>query len=74
MDSWEHGHPYAWRTWLRMRLPWFLIDLGVASKGTDCEALGGAHRLYNIDDVSSGCYRCMVTRQGQRWKNARDQS
>src|SRR5436853_1704159 len=32
-------HPYAWRTWLRQYLPWFIIDLGIANKGQDCEAV-----------------------------------
>lgn len=32
-----------WRTWSRVRIPWFLIDLGVADKGRDCEAAGGWH-------------------------------
>jgi hypothetical protein len=23
---WDAGHPYRWRTWIRVRLPWFLIN------------------------------------------------
>ena len=60
-------HPYAWRTWLRTRLPWFLIDLGVAAKGADCEAVGASHHWYNRDDSSSGCYHCDIVRDGQHW-------
>lgn len=64
----DEGHPYRWRTWLRTRLPWFLIDLGFAAKGEDCEAVGGRHRWYNIDNESSGCYHCGVVRPGQLWR------
>jgi hypothetical protein len=56
-----HGHhPYRWRTRLRRHLPWWLINLGVADKGEDCEAVGGQHHWYNIDGSSSGCYHCKV--------------
>lgn len=51
-----------------MRLPWFLIDLGVADKGSDCAAVGADHAWYNLDDVRSGCYHCHVVQQGQLWK------
>ena len=61
-------HPYAWRTWLRRRLPRFLIDLGIAAKGTDCEALGAEHHWYSRDNASSGCYHCEVIRPGQLWR------
>lgn len=37
------GAPYRFRTWLRSRSPWVLIDLGVFDKGADCEAAGGDH-------------------------------
>jgi hypothetical protein len=62
------GHPYVWRTQLRKRLPWFLINLGIAKKGKDCEAVGGHHHWYNIDDKHSGCYHCEVIRAGQLWQ------
>jgi len=65
---WDSGHPYRWRTWIRTKLPWFLIDLGVASKGQDCEQAGGRHWWYNHDNVTSGCMHCEVTRSGQLWK------
>jgi hypothetical protein len=68
--DWDKGHPYAWRTWLRSRLPWFLIDLGVASKGKDCEEVEGWHRWYNIDGKSSGCYHCRQVREGRLWESA----
>jgi hypothetical protein len=64
---WEEKHPYRWRTWIRTHLPWFLIDLGIARKGRDCEAVGGWHHWYNIDDISSGCYHCEIVRPGQLW-------
>jgi hypothetical protein len=61
-------HPYEWRTRLRGRLPWFLINLGLAGKGEDCEAVGAAHHWYNRDDKSSGCYHCEVIREGRLWR------
>jgi hypothetical protein len=60
--------PYRWRTALRRRLPWFLIDLGVAPKGRDCEKAGGRHEWYNHDDVDSACYHCRVVRPGRLWE------
>lgn len=60
-------NPYAWRTWLRQRLPWFLIDLGLAAKGRDCESVKAEHSWYNIDNLSSGCYHCEVRRKGRLW-------
>ena len=65
---WEPGHPYRWRTWIRVHLPWFLINLGVAAKGRDCELVGAEHHWYNRDDASSGCYHCEVVRLGRQWK------
>ncbi|WP_371501896.1 hypothetical protein OG871_33280 [Kitasatospora sp. NBC_00374] len=48
---------YRWRTWVRRQLPWFLIDLGFAGKGTrDC----GDHHWYNSDGVTALCYHCVV--------------
>lgn len=63
-------HPYAWRLWLRQRLPWFLIDLGVAGKGEDCEKHGAEHLWYPADNEKkrSGCYYCSVERPGQLWR------
>jgi hypothetical protein len=65
---WDAGHPYRWRTWIRVHLPWFLIDLGLAAKGDDCERAGGDHWWYNKDGVSSGCMHCKVVRSGQLWE------
>ncbi len=71
MNGWERGHPYAWRTWLRGHLPWFLIDLGLAGKGHDCEAKGAWHRWHNRDGETSACYHCHVVRPGRLWEGAR---
>ena len=43
---WDPDNPYRWRTCIRQRLPWFLIDLGFAAKGKDCESVGGQHYWY----------------------------
>jgi hypothetical protein len=67
-SSWGAGHPYRWRTWLRVRLPWFLINLGIAEKGDDCDRVGGEHWWYNRDGDTSGCYYCEVVKPGQLWK------
>jgi hypothetical protein len=63
-------HPYRWRTWLRGHLPWLVINAGVASKGEDCEKVGGGHLWYNHDDRQSGCYHCKVIRPGRLWGKA----
>jgi len=59
--------PYRWRTWLRMHLPLFLIDIGIADKGEDCEAAGGYHEWYSIDNKLSGCYHCKIKHPGKMW-------
>jgi hypothetical protein len=64
----DKGHPYALRTWLRQYLPWFLIDLGVADKGEDCEKIGARHFWYCKDENTSGCYHCKVVRKGRLWE------
>lgn len=61
-------HPYENRLWWRERLPWFIIDLGFAAKGKDCESVKAQHDWYNIDNKSSGCYYCQVVVEGQKWK------
>jgi hypothetical protein len=33
----------------------------------DCEAIGEAHRWYNLDNERSACYHCKVIRVGQLW-------
>jgi len=62
------GGPFRRRTRLRTKLPWFLINIGIASKGKDCELVGGHHEWYNIDNKNSGCYHCEVVKPGQLWK------
>ncbi|GAB4083045.1 hypothetical protein GCM10028783_39950 [Modestobacter muralis] len=48
---------YRWRTAVRARLPWLLIDRGVALKGRrDC----GSHEWYRATDVEDRCYHCEV--------------
>jgi hypothetical protein len=49
-------------------LPWFLIDLGIADKGKDCESVGARHHWYNAGEESSGCYHCKVIREGRLWQ------
>jgi hypothetical protein len=66
----DRGHPYAWRPWFRQRLPWFLIDLGFANRGRDCENVGAEHRWHNIDGGTSGCYHCHVEREGRLWETS----
>jgi hypothetical protein len=45
------------RTWLRKRLPKFLVDLGVAGKGrSDC----GNREWYKASDAEDHCYHCTV--------------
>jgi hypothetical protein len=60
--------PFRWRTALRRHLPYWVLDLGLAGKGEDCEAAGGAHEWYNRDGNTSGCYHCQVIRDGQLWQ------
>lgn len=66
------SHPYGIRKWWRSRLPWFLINLGVADKGENCELVNAKHHWYNIDGKSSGCYYCKVKADGKKWINQHD--
>jgi hypothetical protein len=50
-----------------MHLPLFLIDIGIADKGEDCEAAGGYHEWYSIDNKFSGCYHCKIKHPGKMW-------
>ncbi|GAB2928853.1 hypothetical protein GCM10027280_15420 [Micromonospora polyrhachis] len=51
---------FRWRTNIRRGLPWFLVNRGLASKGTaDC----GDHEWYKADNEVERCYHCIV---GQR--------
>lgn len=60
--------PYRWRTNVRSKAPWFMNTW--FAKGKDCEAAGGAHQWYNVDNFTSGCYHCNVVRDGQLWRNS----
>ncbi len=62
-------HPYGFRTWLQMKLPWWTIDSGVAGKGDDCQMRGAEHEWYNHDGEPSSCYYCRVVKQGRLWEN-----
>lgn len=62
-------HPYYLRLMLRERLPWLLIDLGIAKKGKDCKSVGAEHKWYNIDGNESGCYFCQKITNKVDWKN-----
>lgn len=46
---------YRWRTWLRGRLPWALVDL-VPKGRRDC----GAHEWHRADEATDRCYHCEV--------------
>lgn len=67
-------HPYELRLWLRERLPWFIINLGIAEKGKDCESVNAEHVWYNKGDNLSGCYYCKITKQGQLWENENNEN
>ena len=54
----KNRHPYEFRKKLRSILPWFLIDMGIASKGENCENVNAEHSFYNINGKSNGCYYC----------------
>lgn len=64
----ELRHPYELRTRIRSRLPWFLINIGVAAKKENCENVGGLHKWYNLDGKNSACYHCQVIKPGQLWE------
>lgn len=70
MNTASKPSPYRWRTAVRTHLPWFLINAGIADKGQNCEAAGGGHAWYNLDDRRSGCYHCKVVRVGRLWEQA----
>lgn len=60
-------HPYYRKLWLRTKLPWFLINLGIADKGVDCEKAGAKHHWYNTNNTHSGCYYCKTVKEGKHW-------
>jgi hypothetical protein len=46
---------YRWRTAIRRRLPWVLVNLNVAAKGRrDC----GEHEWYKASEDEDLCYHC----------------
>ena len=53
-------HPYGLRLRIREHLPWFLINMGLAAKGRDCNEVG---------DGLSACYYCKVLEVGQLGRN-----
>jgi len=67
MPKYSSG-PYRKRTWIRSNPPWFLIDLGIAPKGQDCETAGGEHEWYNIENENSDCYHYEILQEGQLGK------
>jgi len=74
MPDYHKKHPYRWRLILRSKLPWFLIRLGIANKGKDCELRRASHDWYNHNDTSSACYYCKVVKIGQLWKKNHQES
>lgn len=66
MPQYSDG-PFRFRTWIRSILPIFLVDLGIAAKGNNCEEEGGIHEWYNKDDIHSACYHCEVIKKDQLW-------
>ncbi len=56
----QNQHKYYRRLWLREKLPWFLINLGIANKGKDCSSVQSSHHWYVIDEHKLGCYYCQV--------------
>ena len=60
--------PNRLKTWIRSKSPWFMIDRGWMNQSGDCEAGGGEHEWYNIDDYKSGCYHCGTERCGRLWE------
>jgi hypothetical protein len=72
MATWDATNPHEWRRRWRRRPPWFLIDLGIAAKGKDCEAVGAKHLWYNRDNENSGCYYCEIVRPGRLWEGNPD--
>ena len=47
-------------------MPFWMIDLGIAAKGADCEAIGGRHEWYNNGN-GSACYHCRATIDTDVW-------
>lgn len=60
-------HPYELRLLLREKLPWFLIDIGIAAKGENCEKVAADHHWYNKGNGISACYYCKIEKEGKLW-------
>lgn len=60
-------HPYELRLLIREKLPWFLIDMGIAAKGKNCKEVGVDHDWYNKGDNISACYYCKIEKEGKLW-------
>jgi hypothetical protein len=65
-------HPYEWRLLIRQKLSWFLIDLGFAAKGKNCEIVGANHDWYNKGNNFSACYYCKIEKEGELWKTDKE--
>ncbi len=51
----RHRPRYRWRTWIRGRVPWAMVDW--FPKGLkDC----GRHEWYACDETTDRCYHCEV--------------
>lgn len=61
-------HPYELRLKIREKLPWFLINMGIAAKGKDCEQVNAEHNWYNKGENISACYFCKIEKEGNLWK------
>jgi len=46
-----------------------IINLGIAAKTENCEAVSADHWWYNIDDEHSGCYNCEMIKPGRLWQS-----
>ncbi len=64
-------HPYAVRTWVRSRLPYWMVNLGLSAKKKDCSEIGAEHHWYNKGNESSACYHCSEVRLGRLWEQPR---
>ena len=67
-------HPYELRKTIRQKLPWFLINLGIAKKGKNCELVNAKHLWYNMDNYKSGCYFCKEIKTETKWSNKKAES
>ena len=64
----KNKHPYELRLRIREKLPWFLINVGIAAKGSDCEKVKADHKWYNSVNGYSSCYYCKIEKIGELWR------